>query len=414
MKKIFISITLCSFLLNGFAQNFEKPQLSGDEFEKIHVKVGGDFAFQYQILSHHADSALIPLGTGFNLPAANLNLDVDLARGVKLNLVTYLASRHHNETWVKGGELIFDELPFIKSPVVDNIMDYLTLTVGNNELNYGDAHFRRSDNGKVITNPFVGNYIMDAFTTAPFLEILFRSNDILAMAAVTTGSLRQDLVRLSGTTYTAYDAHRELGFYWKGGIDRQFREDLRLRLTLSGYHTPKKNHNNTLYGGDRAGSRYYLIMNRQTFAPADVDIKSNHTSGRWYPGTSTKDNSFMFNLFAQAGGLEVFGTYEYAKGLYTSGREFKFSQIAGEGLFRFGGSKQFYGGLRYNLVNGDTDTSAPGEQSVNRLQISAGWFILESTVLKIEYVNQNYNDFISQYGADAGFNGIMVEAAVSF
>ena len=33
------------------------------------------------------------------------------------------------------------------------------------EINYGDAHFRRSDNGNAIYNPFVGNYIMDAFTT---------------------------------------------------------------------------------------------------------------------------------------------------------------------------------------------------------------------------------------------------------
>ncbi|MBN2613188.1 MAG: hypothetical protein JXB00_16665 [Bacteroidales bacterium] len=407
-------IVFSLFSINIFSQNFEEQQLTGNEFEKIHVKVGGDFALQYQLLDHHADSTLIPLGTGFNLPTANLNLNVDLARGVKLNLVTYLASRHHNETWVKGGELIFDELPFIKSPAIDKLMDYFTLRVGNNELNYGDAHFRRSDNGKVTNNPFVGNYVMDAFTTAPFLEVMYRNKDIIAMGAVTTGSLRQDLVRLSGSTYTEYDAHKELGFYWKGGIDKQLKEDLRVRLTVSGYHTPENNHNNTLYGGDRTGSRYYLVMKRQTFSPNDVDIKNNHTTGRWYPGTNTKNNSFMVNLFAQAGGLEIFGTYEYAKGLYASGSEFKFSQIAGEGLYRFGGSKQFYGGARYNLVTGDTDTSAPGEQSVSRLQVIAGWHILESTVMKIEYVTQNYNDFINEYGADAGFNGIMVEAAVSF
>lgn len=400
--------------MSGYAQNFEEPQLTGDEFDKIHVKVGGDFAMQYQVLQHHADTALIPLGTGFNLPTANLNINVDLARGVRLNLVTYLASRHHNETWVKGGSLIFDELPFINSPFVDRMMDFLTLTVGNMELNYGDAHFRRSDNGKVTTNPFVGNYIMDAFTTAPAFEVLFRNNNLIAMGAITTGSLRQDLVRLSGTTYTAYDAHKELGFYWKGGIDQQLQEDIRVRFTISGYHMPEANHNNTLYGGDRTGSRYYLIMNRQTFASTDVDIKSNHTSGRWYPGTTTKDNSFMFNLFAQAKGLEVFGTYEYAKGIYSSGKEFKFSQIAGEGLYRFGGARQFYGGLRYNLVNGDTDTATPGDQSVSRIQVGAGWFILESTVLKVEYVKQTYNDFTALYGSDAGFNGVMIEAAVSF
>ncbi len=177
---------------------------------------------------------------------------------------------------------------------------------------------------------------------------------------------------------------------------------------------PKKNHNNTLYYGDRTGSRYYLIMNRVTNSSADTDIKSNHLSGRWSPGITNKDNSFMLNLFAQAKGLEIFATYESAKGLYSSGTEFKFSQIAAEGLYRFGGSRQFYGGLRYNLVKGDVNTSVSGDQSVNRLQAGAGWFILESTVLKVEYVTQNYTDFINEYGADAGFNGIMVEAAISF
>ncbi len=414
MKTKIISLGIIILSFYAAAQEFEPVQLTGDDFEKLKVKVGADFAMQYQVLNHDADSALIPLGTGFNLPTANLNIDADLARGVTLNLVTYLSARHHNEAWVKGGYLLIDELPFIKSPGVDKVMDYLTIIVGDMELNYGDAHFRRSDNGKVTKNPFVGNYIMDAFTTAPALEIMFRKDGIIAMGALTTGSLRQDLVRYSNNTYNAYDAHEEIGFYWKAGYDKNFREDIRARLTVSGYHMPGKNHNNTLYYGDRAGSRYYLIMNRVTNSSTDTDIKSNHLSGRWSPGITNKDNSFMLNLFAQAKGLEIFATYESAKGLYSSGTEFKFSQIAAEGLYRFGGSRQFYGGLRYNLVKGDVNTSVSGDQSVNRLQAGAGWFILESTVLKVEYVTQNYTDFLNEYGADAGFKGIMVEAAISF
>ena len=416
MKNTFILSVLLIITVSSYGQKFEEPQLTGDEFQKVKAKVGGDFALQYQILNHHADSTLIPLGSGFNLPTANLNLDAYLAPGVKLNLVTYLSSRHHNETWVKGGYLVFDKLPFIKSDAIDKAMDYLTITVGDMELNYGDAHFRRTDNGNAARNPFVGNYIMDAFTTAPAMEVMFRNNGIIAMGGVTTGSLKQDLVKFSANsnTYTTYNAAKELGVYGKVGFDKQINDDVRLRLTVSGYHTPKKNHNNTLYGGDRTGSRYYLVMKRETFSASDVDITSGHTSGRWYPGTSTKDNSLMVNLFGQAKGFELFATYEMAKGLYSSGNEFKFSQVAAEGLYRFGGSRQFYAGLRYNIVNGDTNTDTPGDMSVNRIQVAAGWKMLESTVLKVEYVKQNYKDFISLYGSDAGFDGVMIEAAVSF
>ncbi len=411
-KKITIAALLfCTVAV--FSQNFEEPKLTGDEFEKLNVKVGGDFALQYQILKHTADSALIPLGTGFNLPTANFNLDVTLARGIKLNLVTYLSARHHNEAWVKGGYLLIDQLPFLNSPAVDRIMDYLTIKVGDMEVNYGDAHFRRSDNGHVTTNPFVGSYIMDAFTTATAMEIMFRNNGWILMGAISSGTLRPDLVRYSGNTYTKYNTHEELAFHWKAGFDKQFTDDVRARLTVSGWHQAK-HHFGSLYYGDRAGSRYYLVMKNITNSASDVDIKSNHTTGNWGPGVTDKDNSFMVNLFGKAKGFEVFGTYEMAKGAYGSGTEFDFSQIGIEGLYRFGGQEQFYGGVRYNLVKGDTDTSVPGDQSVNRIQVGAGWFILESTILKVEYVKQNYVDFITEYGADAGFNGVMIEAAISF
>ncbi|MEJ5303383.1 MAG: hypothetical protein HPY80_09305 [Bacteroidales bacterium] len=413
-------LILLLFLLGSFTafSQFEQPQIKGDDFKNLNVKLGGDFALQYQVLNHHADSALIPLGTGFNLPTANLNIDVFLAKGIKLNLQTYLSSRHHNETWVKGGYLLFDELPFLNSDKIDKVMDYLTIIVGDMEINYGDAHFRRSDNGNVINNPFVGNYIMDAFTTAPSMEVMFRNKGILLMGAVTTGQLRQDLTLYDASkkSYTAYDALKELGFYWKASWDKNLNESLRTRLSLSGFHMPEANHRNTLYGGDRTGSRYYLVMNRQTFNSTDVDIKSNHLNTYFSPGAATKTNALMVNLFTQYKGLEFFGTYETATGLYPSTKEFKFNQLAAEGIYRFGKDDQFFAGARYNVVTGNKDSknSASKDQKVDRIQVGAGWFLLKSTVIKLEYVKQNYTDFIKDFGADAGFNGIMFEAAVSF
>src|SRR5512133_329910 len=153
-KKFLFSIAAVIISLSVSAQ-FEEPQLKGKDFEKVKVRVGADFAMQYQSLTHYADSALIPLGKGFNLPTANLVIESLLAPGIKVNLATYLSSRHHNETWVKGGYLLIDELPFIKSEGINKIMDYMTFRVGDMEINYGDAHFRRTDNGNAISNPFV-------------------------------------------------------------------------------------------------------------------------------------------------------------------------------------------------------------------------------------------------------------------
>ena len=408
MKRLFLLSIITAVISLSLNAQFEEPQLKSQDFEKMKVRVGADFAMQYQMVNHYADSALIPLGKGFNLPTANLVVESQLAPGIKVNLTTYLSARHHNEAWVKGGYLIIDELPFIKSEAIRKAMDYLTLTVGDMDVNYGDAHFRRSDNGHVTSNPFVGNYIIDAFSTMIAAELMFRSNGLLLMGAVSTGSLKPALAGYSASSgYVAYDTHKELAFYWKTGYDKQLTDDWRLRLTVSGYHSPD-NHFGSLYYGDRAGSRYYLVMNRITNSADDVDITKNHMSGQWSPGLLRKDNSLMVNLFTQFKGLEVFGTFETLKGNTLGGASVAYSQYGAEGIYHFGGNDQFYGGLRYNRAWNMND------QSVTRFQAAAGWQIIDYVILKLEYVNQKSNGFISNYGADAGFKGVMLEAAISF
>lgn len=411
MKKAIIILGALLIGATSYAQTFEPDPISNSDFEKVKVRVGADFAMQYQSLSHSADSLLIPLGTGLNLPTANFTINADLARGIQVNLTTYLSSRHHVEAWVKGGYLLMDELPFLNSDAVDNIMDYLTLKAGVMELNYGDAHFFRSDNGRVINNPFVGNYIMDAFTTAPAFEALFRHNGILAMAAITTGSLRPQLSGYSGFsgTYSEYHAYEELAAYWKAGYDSELSDDIRVRATISGYHS-KNNHFGSLYSGDRTGSRFYLVMQPQTGDGAnDVDPSSGHTTGRWGPGFSDELNAFMFNLFAKVKGFELFGTYEMNAGTSPfNGSEFNFNQIGVQGLYRFGKAEQFYAGAKYNTVSNSND------MSVDRIEAGGGWNLTENILVKLDYVNQNYTNFISTYGENAGFKGLMFEAAISF
>jgi hypothetical protein len=402
---------ICTLLISSgvFGQQFEESVADTGKFDKVRVRVGADFAMQFQALEHHADTArLIPLGKGINLPTANLVINATLADGIEVNLTTYLSARHHNEAWVKGGYLLIDKLPFIKSAAIDKAMELLTFKVGVMEINYGDVHFRRTDNGHAINNPFVGNYITDAFTTAPALEALFRTKGIIIMGGITTGTLKPSLVGYSAATktYTPYNVAEELGFYGKAGYDKQITEDFRLRATVSAYHV-SKHHFGSLYYGDRTGSRFYLVMQRATNSAGDVDQTANAFTGNWGPGFTSKDNSLMANLFAKYGGFEFFGTYENAKGTTLSGADFNFSQYGLEGLYRFGKEENFFGGVRYNAVKNQTDSR------VNRLEIGAGWFITRNILLKAEYVDQNYSEF-AVYGGNAGFNGIMVEATISF
>ena len=171
---------------------FEDPKIASPEFDGVKVTVGGDFALQFQALDHETENAnlgfvtgtttpnqLQRLGSDFNLPTANLDVNAYLAKGVKMHLRTYLSARHHNEAWVKGGYIQIDDLDFIKEGFASNIMKYARVKVGMDEINYGDYHFRRTDNARAITNPFVGNFIMDNFSTEAFGEAYVFYNNFI-------------------------------------------------------------------------------------------------------------------------------------------------------------------------------------------------------------------------------------------
>jgi hypothetical protein len=415
MKKLYLAIILSLAFTTIFAQ-FEEPKLVNENFKNVRATIGADFALQYQAVENVGTLAngkdFMPLGSGLNLPTANFAINGELAPGVRVTLETYLSARHHNESWVKGGYLLLDQLPFLGSKA-NKIMDNLTLKVGVMELNYGDAHFRRTDNGAATKNPFVGNYVMDAFTTAPAMELMFRKNGIIAMAAVTSGTINQALVGfadnkdsvINASDFATYNFMKELAFYGKFGYDKQLNKDLRLRITLSPYYQ-SYSHRGTLYGGDRTGARIYSVLVPAASGSAATDIKLNHLNGNWFPNGTKSVTSVMINPFVKFKGLEVFGIYEITSGKLSSNAAFSYNQLDAEALYRFGKNEQFYGGVKYNTV------SNSNSEKVNRLEVSGGWFITKNILAKLEYIDQKYN--IAAYSADAGFKGMMFEAAISF
>lgn len=381
---------------------FEPPKEDTVPFEGLRVRWGAAFAQQFQSLSHDNESLteLVEIGSGFNLASANLNLDAQLADGVRVNLITYLSARRHPEAWVKGGFFQIDKVPFFESDVLDEVMEYVTVRLGHFEINYGDAHFRRTDNGNAIYNPLVGNYLMDSFTTEIGGELYVRSNGFLAMGGITGGEIQGSVLRPDD---------RAPSVYGKLGFDRTVSPDLRLRLTGSVYKT-EKSLNNTLFSGDRAGSRYYMVLSPPGSTPAETA-----NSGRVIPNLRNEVTAIQVNPFIKYGGLELFGVIERAEGNNVGEDEDRsWSHIAGEAVYRFGPQEQVYLGGRYSVASGRLPGYAD-DVTVDRLQVGGGWFVTRNVLAKLEYVTQNYDDFLSPAIESGGeFSGIMIEGVVAF
>ena len=401
---------------------FENPKGETPAYDGVKVSVGGDFALQFQALDHETKAPSLGMVTGtvnpntlqvmgsdFNLPTANLDINAYLAKGVKMHLRTYLSARHHNEAWVKGGYIQVDDLDFIKEGFAANIMKHARVKIGMDEINYGDTHFRRTDNAKAINNPFVGNYIMDSFSTEAFGEAYGFYNNFIGMVGISNGKLNQTAVK--GANWNSPSVYAKIGY------DKQISQDLRVRLTGSFIQTNGLSTGGYLYSSDRAGSRYYYVLLTQN----DLMGMNNYATGRFNPGFK-KMQAFQINPFIKYQGLEFFGVYEYVSGNKASGlterpTDGNFTQLGAELLYRFGGKEQFYVGGRYNDVNGkDDDVSA--ERKIDRLNLGGGWYMTKNVLAKVEYISQKYNDD-AVWGATSAlrggkFNGFMFEATIGF
>jgi hypothetical protein len=385
---------------------FETSKEAGAEYTGFALQWGAAFTQQFQGLSHETQgtTTLKPIGNGFNNAVANLFMHAQLAPGIRVQLTTYLSSRHHPETWVKDGFLQVDESP-LDIELFNNIMKYTTLKVGHFQVNYGDFQFRRTDNGMAMYNPLVGNALMDAFTTEIGTEAVFQHNGLIAVVAATGGEIRGQVQRPDD---------RAPAYMAKLGFDRQMNDDLRVRLTGS-MRTTEKSLSNSIYSGDRAGSRYYFVLENEAATEA-----AQFTSGRINPGFTKQSTGFMINPFIKFRGAEFFGMYESAKG---AGQDVggvaqpdrEVTQLMAEGVYRFGANENLYLAARWNTVTGNLGAAAP-DAEVTRTNFGGGWFVTPSLLLKLELVSQDYLGFVGAADTRNGgkFNGFMIEGVLAF
>jgi hypothetical protein len=389
---------------------FEAPKNDAVPYDGFKLLIGAAFTQQFQSIddSNTANPNIVggvdlnkpvEIGPGFNNAVANLYLTAQLARGISVHMTSYLSSRHHSETWVKDGYILIDSSP-INVPVLNNIMRYTTLRVGEMELNYGDSHFRRTDNGNAIYNPFVGNLIMDPFTTEAGAEVYVRGNGLLGMVGVSAGQLHPSVTD---------PRHRNPSFLGKLGFDRQLTPDLRFRLTGSVYTNPHSTEEN-LYTGDRAGSRYYFVMENSS-----ATENSSLRSGMLNPGMTYALTSWVVNPFVKFNGLELFGQIEQAHGR-TKAETVKrtWNQYAIDATYRFGANEPLFIAGRYNTVRGPL-AGTTNDVGADRWQASAGWYITDNILLKGEYVTQKYTGYAPTSIFNGGkFNGFIFEGTVAF
>lgn len=394
MKKIttaLLSVAVCSTLANAekIKHVFEEPK-DTSAFTEVEFDWSADLTFNFQGLDQTFGD---DIKAGLSLPTANLDIDAKVLSGFNVKLETMLSSHHHHETYVKGGYATIDNLDFVSPDFGKGFMENTTIKVGVDDINYGDAHFRRTDNADVMRNPFISNMGVEGYMQAGFLEILHRipTADMFVLGGISNGEVNPDDVK-DGEGKDAYS------FYGKLGYDADISDDTRIRLTESLFFVQDTS-KNRLYLGDKAGT-----VAREIFGSSDFGASWNALSGY-------KDlTASMTNLFIKHGDTEFFGLLEYADGANQSDEDFEMLHYSAEVVQRFAGDK-FWAAARYEnaVVERDGDSL---DDELTQYQIGLGWFLSKNAVMKAEYISQERENMDAYPGAK--FDGFMISAALSF
>ncbi|WP_197428700.1 hypothetical protein [Phnomibacter ginsenosidimutans] len=156
---------------------------------------------------------------------------------------------------------------------------------------------------------------------------------------------------ISGTT----TYKRGPSIYGKIGYDGNVSDKVRVRVTGSLYHN-NNDGRSTLMAGDRTGSNYSFVME-----PTGATTTANAFSGRLNGlNFSQQITAMQLNAFLKAGGFELFGTIENAKGRTIAEKIANFNkrsvnQFAIDGIYRVGAKENFFLGVRYNTVRWSND-----------------------------------------------------------
>ena len=341
-----------------------------------------------------------------------------------------MSSRHHSEFWVKGGYIQIDKLPMFGNPAW--FEKNFRVKIGHFTPNFGDMQFRRTDGGNAMFNPFVENYMLDAFATEIGGEVyLFPVDGLMGMVGMSSGFINGNVENYpeANNASGAVPTKKSPSIFAKVAYDKAI-NDFRFRLSASIYNNPNIQRN-TLYAGDRTGSHYFLAMEPALQSTGTATTQAaQFTSGRFNPDVPNRVQAIMINPFVKFKGLEVFGSYEivngsnYADVSGTSERKTwekrNFTQYSVEGVYRFQPREQVYVGARYTGMSGEPRglKDANGNQlevGVNRIAVAAGWFPTKNMLLKGEYVVQNFKDFpTTDYRNEGKFSGFVIEAVIGF
>lgn len=355
-----------------------------------------------------------PLSPGFQTAYGNFSFLADIERKLEMYFNVFIAdSPHPDRMQGDEGYLLVRELPGTlgETPWLRSLFETVEVKAGQFELDFGDAHYRRSLNAAVQRNLLIGNYVVDPRTTEIGVEV---SSDegrfpVNWLVGVGSGGETGDFQKNH-----ALSLHGKL---WGCPIEH-------LRTSSSIYWTDQSksptNSRTNLFRANRSGSPYAGVLDNSS-AAGDV-----------LPTTGQRVLATQFDATWEADPVEVYGHFGWVQDGDNNGNtngspRSSWLYYALEGSYHF--TPRLYGALRYSGASALRLVSAASSSRdvdsgglVHRVQLGGGYWLTKTILTKLEYVYQLYNGFEadgSQVSGvdtwlDPSFHGMLAEVSFAF
>ncbi len=368
----------------------------------------------WQALSQSNDNGSLPdLATGFQSAAGNLHFNAQVTEGVELYFEIYLSSRHHEGYLMpREGFITVTSAPGgLDFAPVNRLFDFINVKAGHFEIDFGNAHLRRSDNAEVQRNPLVGNDIVDPNVVYVGAEVSTKPARFNALVGVTNGQTTGDLqdghqyafhgkvwgdvipgIKVAGSFYRGDQSANPIGYPVGGSFGN-------------------------LFSGNRSGGRYSAVLN------------GGGEPGQVLPGNGQDETAWQGDLEVAVGDLTLQGHYGNIVDAdvdgtnpadpTTSGHPKEdWDYYSAQAVYQLGSN--LYAALRLSGANAKLLSSAASDGKVQRVQAGFGYWVGDGILLKVEYVSQTYSDFgvgtavdRLAVGLNPKFSGVITEVSVS-
>ena len=375
---------------------------------------------QHDVVDSIGPDGVVPgsLEPGIQTPYGQLVFLADFNREIEVYFDIFIASRPHEDT-MQGDEgfILFRRLP---GPLGDcdlasAAFEMVNVKVGEFEMDFGDAHYRRSNNADVQRNPLIGNYVIDPRGTDIGFEMFsprgsLPINWLVGVGVGNTGDLQAD---------RGWQTHAKVWAETAG----------RLRPSISFF---RADHSGNSAGFPNSGSKSDLFRSNRAGGPYADILGAGNAPGQVTPGNGQLVTAGQFDLTWIGPSWEFYGHVGMVEDADTNGSA---AGSPAESWFYYAGESVFYctprsylaarytgASARHLVSSADPTRDVTSDGFVHRFQLGGGYWLHDLILAKLEYVHQFYEGFRADGSQVSGvdvwqnprFDGVLMEVSLTF